>query len=113
MSQIKFTFPVVVLSGAAACLSFTAYAEVPISKKSTWELCKNLQDESSASSSLRDESAQELETRGADCSFLERGTSQKRAKRSSGKRQQSSDEFDDLVTKGSARGGGPVGGGPK
>ena len=86
MSQIKFTFPVVVLSGAAACLSFTAYAEVPISKKSTWELCKNLQDESSASSSLRDESAQELETRGADCSFLERGTSarsQKRSKRSS------------------------------
>ena len=115
MSQIKFTFPVAVMFCALTGFSFTAVAERQISKMSTWELCKNLQDTSSVSSSLRDESVQELETRGADCSFLQSGTSarsQKRTKRSSGKRQQSGDEFDDLVTKGSARGGGPVGGAP-
>ncbi len=108
MSQVKITIPVLVLFAVAACLSFPAHAEREVGKISTWELCTNLQDDSSASSALRGQSATELETRNADCSFLDSGANtQPQQQRNSppGKSQ-----FN-RVSKGSARGGGPVGGG--
>lgn len=48
----------------------TAAAEIAISARSTWELCKNMQPESTASAELRELSSGELSRRAADCGFL-------------------------------------------
>jgi len=63
----------VILCAMVVGLSFTAQAEPQVGAASVWQLCTNLQAESPASASLRDESSQELQRRGADCAFLGKG----------------------------------------
>ena len=67
MSNGKRVISMLLIVGAAGAHMVCAQAQIDLSAKSTWELCKAVQGGADA---LSDEAARELERRGADCGFI-------------------------------------------
>ncbi len=68
--DIRYSCVAYLTTCATLALSIPAHAEIAITAKSTWELCKNRQPESTATPELREQSTQELARRNASCDFL-------------------------------------------